>query len=87
MIPKDKAMQLIAIYLYICKLHDEELKHMIQRYTNNDKPEFTDQEMMTVYLFCVQKEQRWYRKYMPLQTNTCDPGFLPCPLTKPLTTD
>jgi hypothetical protein len=59
MIPKAKALQLIAIYLYICKLHDEELKHMIQRYTNNDKPEFTDQEMMTVYLFCVQKEQRF----------------------------
>jgi Transposase DDE domain len=59
MIPKAKALNLIAIYLYICKLHNEDLKYMTQRYTNNDKPEFTDQEMMTVYLFCVQQEQRF----------------------------
>lgn len=58
MIPKAKALRLIAIYLYICKLHNEELKHLSQRYTNNDKPEFTDQEIMTIYLFSVQQEQR-----------------------------
>jgi hypothetical protein len=59
MIPKAKALKLIAIYLYICKLHDEELKYMTQRYTNNDKPDFTDQEIMTLYLFTVQQEQRF----------------------------
>jgi hypothetical protein len=32
---------------------------MTQRYTNNDKPEFTDQEIMTLYLFTVQEEQRF----------------------------
>jgi hypothetical protein len=58
MIPKAKALKLIAIYLHICKLHNEKLQYMTQRYTNNDKPEFTDQEMMTVYLFCIQQEQR-----------------------------
>lgn len=59
MIPKAKAFKLISIYLYICKLHEEELKHVTQRYTNNDKPEFTDQEIMTLYLFAVQEEQRF----------------------------
>ncbi len=59
MIPKAKALKLIAIYLHICKLHDEELKYLVQRYTNNDKPAFTDQEMMAVYLFCVHQEQRF----------------------------
>jgi hypothetical protein len=59
MIPKAKALKLIAIYLHICKLHDEELQYLYQRYTNNDKPEFTDQEMITLYLFVVQQEQRF----------------------------
>jgi Transposase DDE domain len=59
MIPKAKALKLIAIYLYICKLHDDELKYLSQRYTNNDKPDFTDQEIMTLYLFTVQEEQRF----------------------------
>lgn len=59
MIPKAKALKLIAIYLYICKLHDEDLEHLSQRYSNNDKPDFTDQEIMTLYLFTVQQEQRF----------------------------
>lgn len=59
MIPKAKALKLIAIYLYICQLHDQELKHLSQRYSNNDKPHFTDQEIMTIYLFVVQQEQRF----------------------------
>jgi hypothetical protein len=59
MIPKAKALKLITIYLYICKLHNEELQYLCQRYTNNDKPEFTDQEIMTLYLFTVQQEQRF----------------------------
>jgi len=59
MIPKAKALKLIAIYLYICKLHNEGLQHVCQRYTNNDSPTFTDQEIMTLYLFTVQQEQRF----------------------------
>ena len=59
MIPKAKALKLIAIYLYICKLYNEELQYLCQRYTNNDKPNFTDQEIMTLYLFTVQQEQRF----------------------------
>jgi len=59
MIPKAKALRLIAIYLYICKLHDEEFKYLTQRYTNNDNPEFTDAEIMTLYLFTIQEEQRF----------------------------
>lgn len=59
MIPKAKALKLISIYLHICKLHDQELQYLSQRYTNNDKPNFTDQEIMTIYLFAVQQEQRF----------------------------
>lgn len=38
--------------MYICDLYDSELKYYCQRYSNNANPLFTDQEVMTVYLFC-----------------------------------
>ena len=58
MISKDKAFKLIAIYLYICDLYDKELKYLCQRFTNNDHPEFTDQEVITIYLYAMHVEQR-----------------------------
>lgn len=59
MIPKAKALKLIAIYSHICELYDQKLQYSVQRYTNNDKPLFTDQEIMTVYIFAVHQEQRF----------------------------
>lgn len=59
MIPKAKALKLVTIYLYICGLHNKELEHLSQRYSNNDKPGFTDQEIMTIYLYVMQQEQRF----------------------------
>jgi hypothetical protein len=58
MISKDKKFKLIAIYLYICDLYDKELKHICQRITNNDHPDFTDQEVITIYLYAMHIEQR-----------------------------
>lgn len=37
--------------MYICDLYDKELKYYCQRYSNNSNPAFTDQEIMTIYLF------------------------------------
>ncbi len=51
MIPSEKEFKLIQIYMYICDLYDQELKYYCQRYSNNSNPEFTDQEIMTIYLF------------------------------------
>lgn len=59
MIPRKKALKLIAIYLHICKLYNQELKYLSLRYTNNNEPVFTDQEIMTIYLFAVQQEQHF----------------------------
>ena len=50
MIPKAKALKLIAIYLYICQLHDNELKHLSQRYSNNDEPEFVINMLCNCFL-------------------------------------
>lgn len=42
MIPKDKALKLIKIYMYVCKQYDENLQYYCQRYGNNSVPVFTD---------------------------------------------
>lgn len=60
MISKDKALKLIKIYMYVCKQYDENLKYYCQRYSNNSIPVFTDQEILTIYLF-VGSEQRYTR--------------------------
>ena len=51
MIPRKKELELIQIYMYICDLYGQELKYYCQRYSNNSNPAFTDQEIMTIYLF------------------------------------
>lgn len=51
MIPRKKELKLIQIYMYICDLYDQELKYYCQRYSNNSNPAFTDQEIMTIYIF------------------------------------
>ena len=58
MIIREKELKLIAMYLYICELYDKELKLYCQRYSNNSNPAFTDQEIMTIYLFA-----RYCQKY------------------------
>lgn len=59
MIPETKALKLIEIYFYIDKRYDEELKYCCERFSNNDKPDLTDQEIMTIYLYTIHEEQRY----------------------------
>ena len=59
MIPNEKALDLIAIYLYICDIYEKELKYVCQRFSNNSEPEFTDQEVITIYLFVMRSEKRF----------------------------
>ena len=37
--------------MYVCDLYNSKLKYYCQRYSNNSEPAFTDQEIMTIYLF------------------------------------
>ena len=55
-----KKVKLIAIYLYISELYESELKYTCQRFSNNSSPEFTDVELMTVYLFVI-SEQEYFK--------------------------
>ncbi|MDY0140476.1 MAG: transposase [Bacteroidales bacterium] len=59
MIPELKITKLIEIYFYVCKRYEEDLKYYCERFSNNDKPIFTDQEIMTIYLFAVHEKQRF----------------------------
>lgn len=59
MTSQTKSMTLIQIYEYVCEKYETDLKFYCQRMGNNKNPEFTDQEIITIYLFCVYKEQRF----------------------------
>lgn len=59
MINQAKASKLIKLYYYVCEKYDSELQWCCERFTNNNKPEFTDQEVMTIYLFAVLEEKRF----------------------------
>ena len=58
MISKAKSTKLVEIFFYVSDSYDKELKFSCERFSNNCHPEFTDQEIMTVYLFCINQEQR-----------------------------
>lgn len=58
MISQVKADKLIKIYFQVCEKYENELKFSCMRFSNNDEPAFSDQEIMTIYLFCVNQEQR-----------------------------
>ncbi len=55
MISRDKDDKLIRIYFYICDKF-EELQFYCERFSNNNEPEFTDQEVMTIYLYTMHHE-------------------------------
>jgi len=58
MIPKVKELKLISIYLYICDIYDSKLRSACERFSNNNNPDFTDQEVITIYLYAMNIEQR-----------------------------
>jgi Transposase DDE domain len=55
MISKDKDDKLVRIYCFVCD-HFEELQFYCERFSNNNKPTFSDQEVMTIYLYTMHHE-------------------------------
>jgi hypothetical protein len=55
MILKDKDDKLIRIYFLICDKF-KELQYYCERFSNNKQPEFTDEEIMTIYLYVMHHE-------------------------------
>ena len=50
MIPKEKELKLISLYMYICDVYKNSLQYYCQRFSNNTVPIFTDEEVLTVCL-------------------------------------
>ena len=44
--------------MYICDIYNSSLKNLCQRFSNNNEPEFTDQEVITIYLYVMHVEER-----------------------------
>ncbi len=70
--------QLIRLYFYICQVYEEELKWHCERFTKNRvEPKFTDQELITTFLFslaycqmrtlkaCYEHLDNYYRDWFP----------------------
>jgi hypothetical protein len=49
----NKDYKLIKIYYYVCEKFEESLQYECERFSNNDKPYLTDQELITIYLFVM----------------------------------
>lgn len=54
-----KYLNLIALYYYISDCYNKELYYHCQRYSRNKKEaDFTDVELLTIYIYCVREEER-----------------------------
>ena len=53
-----KAIELIALYYYVCEFYSEELRWHCQRFSNNSSQEITDEELLTIYLYCLMYEDK-----------------------------
>lgn len=50
--------KLIALYFHICRCYDTELTFHSQRMSNNYAPKFTDEEVITIFLYCIIVEKK-----------------------------
>jgi Transposase DDE domain len=67
---------LIEIYLFVCQTYDTSSETCYQRLSNNREPEFTDQELITIWFFahlegCFEKKRmhhliaKYWREWFP----------------------
>lgn len=54
----DSQHTLVRIYLFVCRRYQHRLQAVAQRQSNNNEPTFTDEEVLTVYLFGIIKKRR-----------------------------
>lgn len=45
--------KLITLYCTVCQCYDSKLRATVQRLSNNDRPQFTDEEVITVFLWGI----------------------------------
>lgn len=52
----NKDYKLVKLYDYVCKKFDEQLQFESMRFSNNNTPKLTDQEIVTIYLFVMEHQ-------------------------------
>lgn len=62
MLPHNQALKLVNIYCKVCTLYDNHLCFTAQRFSNNNEPNFTDQEVITIFLYSMIEEERHTNK-------------------------
>lgn len=53
----DAQYTLVRIYLFVCRHYRGRLAATVQRQSNNSEPDFTDEEVLTIYLFGLAKKR------------------------------
>ncbi|MCS3661150.1 hypothetical protein GGP68_002579 [Salinibacter ruber] len=53
----DAQYTLVRIYLFVCRHYRGRLAATVQRQSNNDQPDFTDEEVLRIYLFGLAKKR------------------------------
>lgn len=54
---KETILKLIELYCYVSAIYDSRLAYSVQRFSNNCSPKFTDQEIITIYLWATLQKQ------------------------------
>jgi len=49
--------QLITLYCTVCRHYSTRVEHLVQRFSNNYRPQFTDEELITIYLWGIIQRQ------------------------------
>ena len=53
-------IKLVALFCYICECYNTDLRWNCQRFSNNsNKPDFTDEELLTIYIYAVIEEEKY----------------------------
>lgn len=52
-------IKLIALYYYIYECYNTELRWHCERFSNNSSPEFTDEELLTIYIYVMTEEEKF----------------------------
>lgn len=50
-------IKLIELYCYVSAIYNSRLAYSVQRFSNNCSPKFTDQEIITIYLWATLQKQ------------------------------
>lgn len=50
-------LKLIELYCYVSAIYDSRIAYSVQRFSNNCLPKFTDEEIITIYLWATMQKQ------------------------------